>query len=166
MTFRVRPAVLADVPGILDIYNHAVLHTTATYDLEPVSLDSRLSWFSARQQSGFPVLVAEGEGAEVLGFASYGPFREKAGYAATVEHSVYVREGHQGAGLGRALMTPLIAAAREQGLHVMLGGIDADNAGSLAFHRRLGFEEVAHFRQVGRKFGRWLDVVFMQLTLD
>ena len=89
MTFRVRPAVLADVPGILDIYNHAVLHTTATYDLEPVSLDSRLAWFGARQQAGFPILVAEGEGgAAVLGFASYGPFREKAGYNATVEHSV------------------------------------------------------------------------------
>lgn len=162
----IRPATAADLPGILDIYNHAVVHTTASYDLEPVSLHSRQDWFAARQKAGFPVLVAEGAGGEVLGFASYGTFREKPGYNGTVEHSVYIRDGQRGAGLGQALMERLIAEARQQGLHVMLGSVDADNAGSIAFHERLGFRQVAHFHQVGRKFGRWLDMVFMELLLE
>ncbi|MDO4246311.1 MAG: GNAT family N-acetyltransferase [Deinococcus sp.] len=162
----IRPATAADLSGILDIYNHAVLHTTASYDLEPVSLQSRQEWFTARQKAGFPVLVAEGASGEVLGFASYGTFREKPGYNGTVEHSVYIREGQRGAGLGLALMERLIAEARQQGLHVMLGSVDADNAGSIAFHTRLGFRQVAHFHQVGRKFGRWLDMVFMELLLE
>lgn len=162
----IRPATAADLPGILDIYNHAVLHTTASYDLEPVSLRSRQDWFAARQKAGFPVLVAEGASGEVLGFASYGTFREKPGYNGTVEHSVYIRDGQRGAGLGLALMERLIAEARAQNLHVMLGSVDADNAGSIAFHERLGFRQVAHFHQVGRKFGRWLDMVFMELLLE
>ena len=162
----IRPATAADLPGILDIYNHAVLHTTASYDLEPVSLRSRQDWFAARQKAGFPVLVAEGASGEVLGFASYGTFREKPGYNGTVEHSVYIRDGQRGAGLGLALMERLIAEARAQNLHVMLGSVDADNAGSITFHERLGFRQVAHFHQVGRKFGRWLDMVFMELLLE
>lgn len=162
----IRPATAADLPGILDIYNHAVLHTTASYDLEPVTLQNRQEWFAARQKAGFPVLVAEGASGEVLGFASYGTFREKPGYNGTVEHSVYIRDGQRGAGLGLALMERLIAEARQQGLHVMLGSVDADNAGSIAFHERLGFRQVAHFHQVGRKFGRWLDMVFMELLLE
>lgn len=161
-----RPATRADLPGILEIYNHAVIHTTASYELAPVSLESREQWFEARQKAGFPIFVAEGEGGEVLGFATYGTFRERAGYAGTVEHSVYIRDGYRGGGLGFLLMQRLIAEARAQGLHVMLGSVDADNAGSIAFHERLGFRQVAHFHQVGRKFGRWLDMVFMQLLLE
>ncbi|AIZ45237.1 acetyltransferase [Deinococcus radiopugnans] len=161
---RVRPATRADVPALLEIYNHAVLHTTASYDLEAVSLDTRLAWFDHKQAAGWPVLVLE-ESGEVLGWATYGPFREKPGYAQTVEHSVYIREGRRGAGLGRRLMLALIADARARGFHVMLGGVDADNVGSLAFHARLGFVQVARFRQVGRKFGRWLDLAFVQLLL-
>lgn len=160
----IRPATRADVPAILEIYNSAVLHTTASYDLAPVSLESRYEWYDHRAAGGWPVLVAE-EGGQVVGFSTFGPFREKAGYAATVEHSVYVREGLRGSGIGLALMHPLIAEAKRMGLHVMVGGIDADNAGSIAFHERLGFQQVAHMKQVGRKFDRWLDLVFMQLTL-
>ena len=171
MTSVIRPAVIrlatpADLPGILEIYNDAVLNTTASYDLEPATLQSREEWFAARQRAGFPVFVAHGEGGTVLGFASYGTFREKPGYNGTVEHSVYIRDGQRGAGLGLALMDRLIAEAKAQHLHVMLGSVDADNAGSIAFHERLGFRQVAHFHQVGRKFGRWLDMVFVELLLD
>lgn len=163
---RVREARREDVPAILDIYNDAVIHTTASYDLEPVSLESRYAWFDSRLASGFPVLVAEGSGGEVLGFASYGPFREKAAYAGTVEHSVYIAPGQRGGGLGLRLMQELIARARAQGVHVMVGGVDGDNLGSLRFHERLGFSEVARMPQVGRKFDRWLDLVFMQRILQ
>lgn len=164
MTTQIRPASHADVPTILEIYNDAVLHTTASYDLEPVSLESRLEWFDHKQRDGWPVLVAE-KGDAVVGFATFGPFREKAGYAGTVEHSVYISQNERGRGTGLLLMQALIPEARARGLHVMLGGIDADNAGSLRFHERLGFREVARMPQVGRKFDRWLDLVFMQLML-
>ncbi|OLV16351.1 GNAT family N-acetyltransferase [Deinococcus marmoris] len=161
----VRPATRADVPATLEIYNHAVLHTTASYDLEPVSLDTRLAWFDHKRAAGWPILVLE-EADKVIGWATYGPFREKPGYAGTVEHSVYIRDGLRGAGLGTLLMTSLIEDASARGFHVMVGGVAADNAGGLAFHARLGFVQVAHFRQVGYKFGRWLDLAFMELLLN
>lgn len=160
----VRPATRADVPAILEIYNHAVLHTTASYDLEPVSLESRLAWFDQRVRGGWPVLVTALDG-EVTGWATFGPFREKPGYRFTAEHSVYVRHDCRGQGLGRALLLALIGEARGRGLHSLVGGVDAGNAGSLAFHEGLGFRQVAHFREVGFKFGRWLDLVFLQLPL-
>lgn len=160
-----RSATRADVPAILDIYNDAVLHTTASYDLVPVSLESRQAWFDHKTEQGWPILVAEHAG-QVVGWATFGPFREKAAYAGTVEHSVYVRGGYRGAGIGLQLMERLIAQARQQELHVMVGGIDADNASSIAFHERLGFVQVAHMPQVGYKFDRWLDLVFMQLMLQ
>lgn len=162
---QVRPAVRADVPAILEIYNHAVAHTTASYDLEPQGLETRLAWFETRQQEGWPVLVAE-QGGRVVGWSTYGRFRDKPGYRYSVEHSVYVAPDVQTTGLGTALMEPLIEQARQDGHHVMIAGVDADDAGSLRFHERLGFVQVAHFRQVGHKFGRWLDLVFLQLTLE
>ncbi len=164
-TVDVRSAERADLPAILDIYNHAVEHTTASYDLEPQTLAARTAWFETRQAQGWPVLVAVRAGL-VVGWSSYGTFRDKPGYRHSVEHSVYVAPGVQGGGLGTALMRPLIARARQDGHHVMLGAVDAENAGSLRFHERLGFERAAHFRQVGHKFGRWLDMVFLQLLLE
>ncbi|QFP76762.1 GNAT family N-acetyltransferase [Deinococcus sp. AJ005] len=161
----VRPATRADIPATLEIYNYAVWHTTASYDLEPVSLTTRLAWFDHKRAAGWPILVLE-DADEIIGWATYGPFREKPGYAGTVQHSVYIRDGLRGAGLGTLLMTALIEDASTRGFHVMVGGVAADNAGSLAFHARLGFVQVAHFRQVGRKFGRWLDLAFVELLLN
>lgn len=161
----VRAATRADVPAILEIYNHAVIHTTASYDLEPVSLESRLDWYDHKVQEGWPVLVSV-NGDDVTGWATFGSFREKPGYRYTAEHSVYVRHDCRGEGVGQALMAAVIAEARTRGLHTLIGGVDADNAGSLAFHEGLGFTRVAHFRQVGHKFGRWLDLVFLQLDLE
>ena len=166
----VRLAARADVPAILTIYNEAVLNTTASYDLEPVSLESRLEWYDQKQASGRPVFVAEAAGEvpdrSVLGWSTYGEFRAKPGYRYSAEHSVYVAAGSRGQGLGRALMRPVIEHARAAGLHVLIGGVDASNAASMGLHLSLGFEQVAHFRQVGRKFDRWLDLAFVQLVLD
>lgn len=165
MEIHIRPATAADLPAILAIYNDAVLNTTASYDLEPSSLEQRAAWFEERARHGFPVIVAE-SGGEVIAFGTYGKFREKPGYRHTVEHTIYVAPGRRGRGVGRAMLTELIALARAQGKHAMIGGIDSENAGSLRFHLALGFVEVARFRQVGHKFGRWLDIIFVELILD
>lgn len=163
---HIRSATKADVPGILAIYNDVIATSTAVFSLTPASLDDRLAWLETRQQQGFPVLVADDEG-EVVGFSSFGEFRVAwHGYRYSVEHSVHVRRDRRGHGLGPQLVTALFAPARARGTHVMIGGIDADNEASLRMHERLGFERVAHFREVGHKFGRWLDLVFVQRFLD
>lgn len=161
----IRDAREDDLPGILAIYNEVIANSTAVYALEPVSLQNRAQWMAARKAQGFPVLVAV-EGTQVLGFASYGEWRGAwAGYKFTVEHTVHIDAGHRGHGMGRQLMEALIARAERAGLHVMIGAIDAENTASLRFHERLGFARVAHFRETGYKFGRWLDLVFMQRFL-
>ncbi len=164
MGVSIRAAGRADVPGILDIYNDAVLRTTASYDDEPSTLEARLEWFDAKERHGFPVFVAADE-AGVVGWSTFGPFRPWPGYRHTVEHSVYVAAARRGQGIGAALLPPLIARAREMGMHAMIAGIDATNAPSIRLHARLGFERVAHFKEVGFKFDRWLDLVFMELLL-
>jgi phosphinothricin acetyltransferase len=163
---QVRDAVNTDLPGILEIYNDIIRTSTAVYSVEPVAIDERRAWLDARRERGFPVLVAI-DGGEVLGFASFGEWRGSwAGYRYTVEHTVHVRADVRRRGVGRELVEALLPRARDLGKHVMIGGIDAANLDSLLFHKRLGFERVAHFREVGRKFGRWLDLVFMQRWLD
>ena len=153
-----------DLPGVLAIYNEVIASTTAVYRDDPATLEDRRDWWHARAAQGYPVLVAVEAGA-VLGFASFGDFRHAPGYRYTVEHSVHVRNDRRGSGVGRALMQPLIARARAMGKHVMMAGVDADNDGSIRFHERLGFEVVGHLREVGFKFGRRLDLVFMQRML-
>ena len=161
---QIDDAAETDLPAILGIYNEVVANSTAIYARDPSTLKERADWRAARVTQGYPVLVAR-DGAEVLGFASFGDFRAWPGYAATVEHSVHVRADARRRGVGRALLSALPDRARALGKHVILGGIDADNTGSLALHAALGFEKVAHFKQVGRKFDRWLDLVFVQLIL-
>jgi L-amino acid N-acyltransferase len=159
----IRDAREDDLPGILAIYNHVVAHTTAVYTETPAPLGEREAWLRARRAGGFPVLVADDGG--VAGFASFGDFRPWPGYAASVEHSVHVREDARGRGIGSALVQRLIEEARARRKRVMIGGIDAGNAASIALHRKLGFVEAGCLREVARKFGRWLDLVFMQRML-
>jgi phosphinothricin acetyltransferase len=161
----IRDAKEADAGGILGIYNDAVANTTAIWNDQLASLESRLAWLRERKQSGYPVLVAA-EGTDILGYASFGAFRPWDGYRHTVEHSVYVGGAARKRGIGRALMDELIVRARAMEKHVMIAGIEATNAPSLELHARLGFAKVGHLRAVGRKFDRWLDLVFMQLMLD
>lgn len=160
-SFQVIDAGEAHLPGILAIYNHAVVHTTAIWNDVIVDLENRRTWWRGRTEAGFPVLVAV-EGGEVLGYASYGPFRAFDGYRQTVEHSVYVAENARRRGIGSALLLALEERARAQGMHAMLGGIAADNEASLRLHKKHGFVETARMPEVGQKFGRWLDLVFMQ----
>ncbi len=162
---EIRDATEADLPAILAITNQAIAETTAVWNNTPSTLEARGTWMRDRQARGFPVLVAA-DGADVLGFASFGDFRAFEGYANTIEHSIYVATTAQRRGVGAALLAALIARAEAMGKHVIVGGIEAGNAASIALHARAGFVEVGRLPEVGQKFGRWLDLVFMQRVLD
>ena len=151
--------------AIAEIYNHAVVHTTAIWNDITVDASNRAHWLIQRVSDGFPVLVAVNDDDCVLGYASYGPWRNFDGYRYTVENSVYVHENSHRMGAGRALMAALIAHARQAGLHVMVAAIEAGNQPSIALHTAFGFVETGRMPQVGCKFGRWLDLAFLQLTL-
>lgn len=160
----IRDATEADLPAILAITNQAITQTVAVWSIVPATLATRHAWFQDRAARGFPVLVAEADGA-VIGFASFGDFRPWDGYAHSVEHSLYVAPAAQGRGAGKALLAALIGRATALGKHVMIGGIEAGNAASIGLHRSTGFVEAGTLREVGRKFDRWLDLLFMQKTL-
>jgi len=158
----VRDAVAADVPALI---------ATTSYEWrdDPHTVDTRLEWLADKQDDGWPVLVAVDDTGAVVGFAYYGDFRDSArwpGYRTTVEHTVHVRDDQWGRGVGRVLMAELEERARQQGKHVIVGGIDGTNTGSLRFHERLGYDEVARMSQVGVKFGEWQDLVLVQKALD
>ncbi|MFY0480996.1 GNAT family N-acetyltransferase [Flavobacterium sp. PLA-1-15] len=161
----IRPAVIEDLPSILEIVNHAILDTTAIYDYDERTLAEQQIWFEEKQASNFPVIVAEFEN-EVIGFGTYGAFRVKIGYRFTVEHSVYVNEKAIGKGIGKLLLQKLIDLAKEQNHHSMIGVIDASNSASIAFHKKFGFQEVGILKEAGYKFDKWLDVSLMQLPLS
>lgn len=150
---------------IREIFNEAIANTTALYDYEPRSAEFISAWFRTKRAEELPVIGAVAPDGELLGFASYGSFRVWDGYKYTVEHSVYVHEAHRGKGVGRALLRELIAAARGQRYHVMVGVIDMENRASIALHEQLGFSHAGTIEQAGFKFGRWLDVGFYQLML-
>jgi L-amino acid N-acyltransferase len=169
MDVHVRPALERDLEAIQRIYNHEILTGTATWDLAPWPDAQRREWWAEHAADpSIPVLVADVEGAsglEVGGFAYLSIYRAKAGYRYTRETSVYVDPRFHRRGVGRALMEVQLASARALGLHALMAVIEAENVASLELHARLGFERVSHKRQVGRKFGRWLDSVEMELLL-
>ncbi|MCE4058039.1 GNAT family N-acetyltransferase [Pseudomonas sp. Au-Pse12] len=166
MTYRIRDALHADLPAIRDIYNDAVQNTTAIWNEQPVDLGNRQAWFSARQGQGYPILVIVNAEEQVLGYASFGDWRPFDGFRHTVEHSVYVRSDQRGKGLGPLLMEVLVERARSAGKHVMVAAIESGNHASIRLHERLGFISTGQMPQVGSKFGRWLDLTFMQLILN
>src|SRR5580704_526843 len=153
-----------DLPGLLAIYNDVIATSTAVYSSNATTLPERVQWWQARISQGYPVLVAR-DASGILGFASFGDFRTWPGYRFTVEHSVHVRTDGRSCGLGSALIQALLARATALGKHVMIGGIDAANADSIRFQERLGFTVAGTLREVGYKFDRWLDLVFMQRRL-
>lgn len=165
-TMQIRDALPNDAEGIMSIYNHAVVHTTAIWNEVLVDVDNRRQWIADRQSAGLPVMVATDTQGHVLGYASFGPWRAFDGYRHTVEHSVYVRQGQRGRGIGKALLQTLIERARANGKHVMVAAVEAGNAHSIVLHQRLGFRQTGLMPEVGTKFGRWLDLVFLQLRLD
>ena len=148
-----------------DIYNFEVENSTATFDLVARSLDEQRAWISART-GAFSAIVAVSSEHGVVGFAALSTYRDRAGYRTTVENSVYVHRSHQRQGVGKLLLGQLVGLARDSGFHTMIARIDSGSTGSLALHRALGFIEVGVEREIGRKFGRWLDSIIMQKMLE
>ncbi|MCH9680580.1 MAG: GNAT family N-acetyltransferase [Deltaproteobacteria bacterium] len=160
----IRAAIADDLPAIVEIYNQAVLRTTATFDVEPVTARDRQPWFQ-RFDDEHPLLVDEHDG-RARGFACYSPYHARPGYASTKELSVYVHFDAHGHGVGTRLVQALLDHAAQRGVRVMLAVLGGDNPGSMALHRKLGFVEAGILRQVGYKFERWVDVTFMHKFID
>lgn len=163
---RVRPATHADLSAILDIYNDAILHTTATADYEPHTLEMRMEWFESRVENGYPVFVAEDETGQVVGWSSLSPYHPRIGYRFSAEVSVYVAANSRGKGVGKSLLPPLIEAARACGLHSLIASIDSANEASIRLHTAFGFQRAGQLDEVIYKFDQWLGVVYMQLLLS
>lgn len=170
MTPTIRLATADDLPAINDIYNYYVHRSTCTYQLEPEPIEGRKAWFAAHPPDKYPVTVCEiadeKNNTEVIAWGSLSKFRERAAYAPSVEASIYVRHDMHRRGIGRALLIDLIQRARDLGFHTLLGGVSADQTASLRLQENLGFQRVAHFKEVGYKFGQKLDVIFLQLMLN
>ncbi|MDX1952407.1 MAG: GNAT family N-acetyltransferase [Verrucomicrobiota bacterium] len=162
---KLRAATELDLQEILDIYNHAVLNTTATYDYEPRTMQHRQEWYREHLRTGFPVLVVEEERGGVLGWASLSAYHLRPGYRFTCENSIYVHHEHRGKGIGKLLLNALIAEAKRLKQHAIIAAIDAQNAVSIHLHATHGFEKVGQFKEIGFKFNRWLDVTYMELLL-
>jgi phosphinothricin acetyltransferase len=163
-SITINDATRSDLTAVGIIMNHAIEKTTAVWYDRTKSEEDISHWWQAKQDGNWPVIVARSAG-QVVGYGTFGPFRPFDGYRFTVEHSLYVDPSAQGKGIGKAILQSLIDIARTRRLHVMVGGIDAENQISLALHRSLGFLEVARMPEVGTKFNSWRTLVFMQRTL-
>jgi L-amino acid N-acyltransferase YncA len=164
MEIKIRPYQIDDTLAILEIINYNILNATALYDYKPRSLENQMAIFNDKLEKGFPVIVAT-ENEVVVGFGYYSEFRFREAYKFTVEHSVYAHPNHIGKGIGKLLLQELIRLAKAQKLHTMIGVIDSENAGSIDFHKKFGFEIVGTIKDSGFKFDRWLHSVFMQKML-
>jgi phosphinothricin acetyltransferase len=151
---------------ILAILNEAIEHTTSVYDYRPRTASMMDAWFDVKEKGRYPVVGAVDEAGRLVGFATYGTFRAWPGYKYTVEHSVYVAHDRRRRGIGRRLLVAIIERARQQDYHVLIGGIDAENAGSIDLHLDLGFTFCGEIREAGFKFGRWRHLQFYQLILE
>lgn len=162
---QIREAEHKDLNIILEIMNDAIINTTSIYDYKTRNYEFAENWFDKKHLDNMPLLVAEINGTAVA-YGSYGIFRAWEAYKFSVEHSIYVQHDFQGQGIGRQLLIALIERAKKDGFHTMIAGIDAENQKSYEFHKKMGFVEVGKFKEVGYKFDRWLDLVFMQLILN
>ncbi len=161
---KIADATEADLPGLVAIYNEVIATSTAIYPNQAVTLADRRAWWRARTAQGYPVLLAA-DASGVSGFATFGDFRAWLGYRFTVEHTVHVRADCRGQGVGTQLLKALLPRAVACHKHIMIAGVDAANCASIRFHERLGFTQAGHLREVGYKFDRWLDLVFLQRRL-
>jgi len=161
MSFTISAAARAQLPEIREIYNEVIRNSTAVFSDVEVTLENREAWLDAKRTAGFPVLAAI-DPSGVVGFGTFGEFRSWPGYRHSVEHSVHVRADRRGRGIGRALVQALLQEAARMQKHVMIGGIDAQNVTSISLHEKLGFQVVGELKEVGFKFGRWLDLKLMQ----
>jgi L-amino acid N-acyltransferase YncA len=162
---EITDAVEADIPAITEIYNDVIRTSTAIFNDAPVSMENRMAWWKTRVGQGYPVLVAR-DGGAIAGFATFGDFRSWPGYRLTVEGIIHIASATRRQGAGAALLRVLIARARAAKKHVMVAGVDSANTASLKFLEGNGFERVGHLREVGNKFGKFLDLVFLQYALE
>lgn len=160
-----REARFEDVPSIREIFNHAIIHTTAVYSYEPYSVEEIEDWFNKKLSQKFPVYVSTLND-KVTGFVTYGKFRERPAYKYCAEHSIYVHHDYRRQGIARLLMDKIIDVAQLNELHSLIGGIDASNQISIDFHSEFGFEKAGLIKEVGYKFNKWLDLQFMQLIFE
>jgi len=150
---------------MLEILNDVILNSTAIYDYRPRTPEMMDAWFETKERDSFPVIGLSGDDGSLMGFGSYGMFRNWPAYKYTVEHSIYLEKSHRGKGLGKILLGAIIYAAKQQQFHCLIGGIDSGNAASVALHRHFGFDQCATIKQAGYKFDRWLDLTLYQLIL-
>ena len=162
-----RPAVAADAPAILEIYNHEVLTSNVTFDLTPRTLEDQRRWITDRSGAHAAGVAVDADGGSevVIGFGALSPYRDRPGYSTSVEDSVYVHDAHRGRGVGVALLSELVERATAHGFHAVFARIVAGHDASIGLHGRLGFEIVGREKEVGRKFGRFHDVVVMERLL-
>lgn len=160
----IRNAESRDLPYIRGIMNDAVLHSTAIYDYNERDDAYVQNWLEQMQQNNMPVIVCESDGS-CIAYGCYAQFRPKDGYQFCVEHSIYVHKDFRGKGCGARLLEELMLIAKSQNIHTMIAGIDAENQFSIDFHKKYGFEQTGYLKEVGYKFGRWLDLVFMEKVL-
>ena len=165
MEIIIRDATEKDLQSILEIYNDAIANTTAVYDYKPHTMEMRKKWFTDKILNDIPVLVAETND-QIVGFTSYGAFRAWAAYKYSIEHSVYVHPDFRQQGIAKKLLSALIEIVKQKNVHTIIAGIDANNEVSIHLHKQFGFTETGNFKQVGYKFGKWLDLKFMQLILE
>ncbi|PFI97564.1 N-acetyltransferase [Bacillus cereus] len=161
----IREAMKKDVTFILDIYNDAILNSTAVYAYKPVTLENRIDWYEQKKADGYPILVYELDN-KVVGFATFGPFKAWPAYKYSVEHSVYVDREYRKNGIGSFLMEELITIAKEREYMTLIAGIDAENEKSIAMHKNFGFVYSGTIKKAGYKFNGWLDLAFYQLELN
>lgn len=165
MDYQIRNATTEDLTDIRDILNEEILHAFSNYDEVPKTETDIALWFEEKVQKGYPILVVVTD-KKVIAFATYGRFREKYGYRFSAEHSLYVAKEYRSSGIGNKLFNELIKVAKSQNYHSLIAGIDASNLGSIRFHEKFGFKEVGRIPESAYKFGKWLDLVFMQKMLS
>jgi len=165
MEYKIRQCDEKQLPEILEIFNEAILHSTALYDYKPRTMENMQTWYAAKQQGNYPIVGVFDFDDTLLGFASFGSFRNWPAYKYSVEHSIYVKSDMRGKGLGKILLREIIKSAEEQDYHVLIGGIDASNAASISLHEKEGFVFCGTIQHAGYKFGKWLDLSFYQLIL-
>lgn len=158
----IRPMMLEDLQSVMEIYNDAILHTTALYRTHPETLEERENWFHEHKKNNEPMFVYEEDG-EVVGFASFNRFYPNEGYKYSMEHSVYVSPKHQRKGIGKKLLQTLIEEAKKREVRTLIAVIDSENIASIKLHEQFGFQFAGRLKNVGYKFGKWLDIVYYQL---
>ena len=166
MNLRISSCTEEQLPEIMEIFNEAILYSTALYDYIPRTIEVMNNWYAEKQDGNYPIIGVFDHENSLLGFGSYGSFRVRPAYKYTAEHSVYVRKDQRGKGIGTLLLKEIVRIAASRDYHVLIGGIDASNLESIRLHEKEGFVFSGIIREAGFKFGRWLDLAFYQLILD